>query len=460
MRQWRRFLVGIIIATAGFLFAIPPCVHGFRFAGKPWTKSSWKDYVPYQLPDYSKTVHSLEESCEKISRSAPLVFAGEIRTLRHQLCQTGYGKRFLLIGGNCAETFQETSVDRTRDDLEFLLFNALLSMFHTGLPVTTIARTAGQFAKPRSSSTETVDGKTLPSYQGDIINEQEFEETCRFPDPRRMEMAYALSTQKLNLIRAFLQGGYSEMDRLADRLKQEWACPDLDKAMRFVRSLEIPSEKTRLFSYFVGHECLLLPYEESLTRKDSISGLYYDCSAHFVWLGERTRYLNASQVEFLRGIQNPIGIKVSDQFVPSEIIALLDILNPMNEMGRIVMIPRMGSGITEKLPVLVRTIQHYQKNVVWCSDPMHANTYVDPFSGKKTRRYNKILWELFEFKRILRDHREYPGGIHLEFSSEKNLTECLGKSVYQIDSERYTTACDPRLNRFQTLSLIQEFHEK
>ncbi len=430
--------------------------------------SSWRSFPIKQQPDYPDPdqLRAVEQSLNKLP---PLVFAQEIRNLKHNLGEVSAGRGFLLQGGDCAESFTDFSANGIRDTFKVLLQMAVVLSFAGRRPVTKIARVAGQFAKPRSADTEEVDGLSLPSYRGDIINGADFNEAARVPNPQRMLDAYYQSAATLNLLRAFAQGGLADLHQVngwnmsfananpATRRYLEMS-ERIQDALQFmevcgIKSANAPSiRETQLFT---SHEALLLNYEEALCRTDSFTGKRYNCSSHFQWIGERTRQLDHAHIEFFKQIENPVGVKVGPGITGDELLALIDALNPANETGRLTLITRMGADVlADKLPGLIRTVQAEGRNVVWSSDPMHGNT-LKARSGYKTRQFDDILRELRQFFTVHQAEGSFPGGIHLEMTGE-NVTECTG-GAYDISdadlSERYLTQCDPRLNADQVLEL-------
>jgi len=433
-----------------------------------WTPQSWRTKPILQQPNYQNAAH-VSAVEEQLAKLPPLVFAGEIRELHRQLGEVAQGKAFLLQGGDCAETFAEFNANKIRDTFQVLLQMAVVMTFAGGSPVVKIGRMAGQFAKPRSSDLETIGDISLPSYRGDIINGNEFTPEARIPDPERMIKAYHQSSSTLNLLRAFAQGGFADLHKvhrwnlsfvknspLGERYQH--LSDQIDQALTFMEACGVNSNTTsqiRSTSLFTSHEALLLGYEEALTRKDSISDEWYNCSAHMIWIGDRTRQTDHAHVEFLRGVKNPIGIKVGPTTSSEDLIKLLDILNPENIPGRITLIARMGAKqITEKLPALVQLVKREGRSVVWSSDPMHGNT-ITASSGYKTRSVDAILQEIKGFFQVHSAEGTHAGGVHLEMTGH-NVTECIG-GAYQITEEgladRYDTFCDPRLNGEQALEL-------
>ncbi|WP_369742268.1 class II 3-deoxy-7-phosphoheptulonate synthase [Pseudidiomarina sp. PP-1MA] len=433
-----------------------------------WSARSWRDKPIQQQPQYP-SAQQLQQVEQQLKSFPPLVFAEEIRALRKQLAQVSLGQGFLLQGGDCAESFSDFTAPKIRDTFKVILQMAIVMTFAGSCPVTKVARMAGQYAKPRSSDTEIQDGVELPIYRGDIINGVDFNEGQRIADPQRMLQAYHHSAATLNLLRAFAQGGLADLHKVhkwnmsfvaANPLKEQYlqVAEQIQSALKFMEVLGITSatnatiHETQLFT---SHEALLLPYEEALTRTDTLTGLPYDCSAHMVWIGERTRQLDHAHVEFMRGIHNPVGVKIGPTTKPDDVIRLLDVLNPDNEAGRMTLITRMGANnLAEALPHLVRKVKAEGRHVVWSSDPMHGNT-VKADNGLKTRNFDAIHQELRQFFAVHQAEGTYPGGVHLEMTGE-DVTECTG-GAYQISekdlTQRYRTQCDPRLNADQVLEL-------
>ncbi len=434
-----------------------------------WTPDSWREknalHIPADYPDPA----ALQAVESELSSYPPLVFAGEARTLRSSLARVARGEAFLLQGGDCAESFKEFHPNNIRDTFRVLLQMAVVLTFGAAMPVIKVGRIAGQFAKPRSSPTETVNGETLPSYRGDNINGMEFTTEARLPDPQRLLKAYGQAAATLNLIRAFATGGYADL-----RNVQKWnlefvsgnpqedryrALADkISEAITFMEACGVNGSSVRAIhevDFYTSHEALLLGFESALTRIDSTSGKWYDTSAHMVWIGDRTRQPDGAHVEFCRGIENPIGLKCGPSLAPDELLELLDILNPRNEAGRIVLIARFGAEKAEAgLAPLVRRIVAEGREVVWSCDPMHGNT-IKTGGGYKTRRVDAILSEVRTFFDVCRQEGANPGGVHFEMTGQ-NVTECLGGSreVSEGDlSSRYHTHCDPRLNASQALDL-------
>ena len=432
-----------------------------------WTPDSWRKKPILQVPTYPD-LSALEEVEGRLRTYPPLVFAGEARALKKQLADVSEGRGFLLQGGDCAESFAEHGADTIRDFFRVFLQMAVVLTFGGSKPVVKVGRIAGQFAKPRSSDTETKDGVTLPSYRGDIINGIEFNEASRIPDPNRQEMAYRQSAATLNLLRAFAQGGYANLENVHQWMlgfvadspqgeRYEALADRISETMDFMRSVGITADnyaKLRETDFYTSHEALLLGYEEALTRVDSMSGDWYATSGHMIWIGDRTRQADHAHVEYCRGIKNPIGLKCGPSLQADDLINLIDILNPANEPGRLTLIARFGHDkVEEYLPRLIRAVQREGKKVIWSCDPMHGNTITA--AGYKTRPFERVLAEVERFFEVHRAEGTYPGGIHVEMTG-KNVTECTGgaRAVSEDElSNRYHTHCDPRLNADQALEL-------
>jgi len=439
-----------------------------------WSPDSWRGLPIRQVPGYPDEA-ALARVEETLHRFPPLVFAGEARRLKNRLAAVAAGKAFLLQGGDCAESFAEFHPNNIRDMFKVLLQMAVVLTYGAGCPVVKLGRLAGQFAKPRSSETETQNGQTLPSYRGDIINGLEFDTAAREPDPERMVQAYSQSAATLNLLRAFAQGGYADLHRVhswnqdfvADSPQGERyrALADrLTETLDFMAACGLDSDTTpqiRETEFYTSHEALFLSYEEALTRIDSTTGDWYDCSAHLVWLGDRTRQVEGAHAEFLRGIENPIGMKCGPTLEPDDLLRLIDRLNPENEPGRLTLITRMGADKVEgRLPCLIRAVRREGRQVVWCCDPMHGNT-ITSSNGYKTRVFGRILDELHGAFAIHDAEGSYAGGVHFELTGQ-NVTECIGgaQGVSEASlAERYLTHCDPRLNASQALELAFEIAE-
>jgi 3-deoxy-7-phosphoheptulonate synthase len=434
----------------------------------PWTPDGWRTRPIRQAPAYPDPAQ-LEAVERKLRRYPPLVFAGEARRLKTALATAAEGKAFVLLGGDCAESFTDFTANVLRDTFRVLLQMAVVLTFGASLPVVKMGRMAGQFAKPRSSDSETQDGIALPSYRGDIINGPDFTTGARSPDPTRMELAYFQSASKLNLLRAFASGGYADLHEvhrwnlgfverspLADRYRD--IAHRIDETLSFMAACGMTSQTTRDMretDFYVAHEALLLPYEQALTRVDSTTGDWYGCSAHFLWIGDRTRQADGAHVEFLRGLKNPIGMKAGPSLEPDDLLRILDLLNPANEAGRITLISRMGADkVATRLPPLVRAVERAGRKVAWICDPMHGNT-ISTAANLKTRNFDAILSEVRSFFDIHAAEGTWAGGVHVEMTGQ-NVTECTGGAhrLTEADlSQRYETFCDPRLNAEQSLEL-------
>jgi 3-deoxy-7-phosphoheptulonate synthase len=439
-----------------------------------WTPQSWRGLPIRQVPGYADEA-ALARVEETLVRFPPLVFAGEARRLKDRLADVAAGKAFLLQGGDCAESFAEFHPDNIRDTFKVLLQMAVVLTFGAACPVVKLGRLAGQFAKPRSSDSETQNGVTLPSYRGDIINGLDFDAAARQPDPQRLIQAYNQSAATLNLLRAFAQGGYADLHRVhawnqdfvtdSPQGERYQALADrLTETLDFMAACGLNSETTpqiRETEFYTSHESLFLAYEEAMTRVDSTTGDWYDCSAHLVWLGDRTRQADGAHAEFLRGIKNPVGMKCGPTLDPADLLRLIDLLNPDNEPGRLTLITRMGADkVATKLPPLIRAVQREGREVVWCIDPMHGNT-ITSSTGYKTRVFDRILDELHGAFAVHLAEGSYAGGVHFELTGQ-NVTECVGGAQGVTEAslaERYHTHCDPRLNASQALELAFEIAE-
>lgn len=433
-----------------------------------WSPASWRDKPAKQLPAYPDEI-ALKKAESTLAQMPPLVFAGEARNLKAHLADVCAGKAFLLQGGDCAESFAEFGAPKIRDSFRVLLQMAIVMTFSGAIPVVKVGRMAGQFAKPRSEDSETRDGVTLPSYRGDIINGFEFTQAARIPDPQRMIQAYNQSAATLNLLRAFASGGYADLHRvnnwsldfikdspLYDRYNH--IAQQINQALDFMAACGVTGETVPIIretDFYTSHEALLLPYEEALTRIDSTTGDPYACSAHMLWIGARTNQTEGAQVEYVRGIKNPLGLKCPPNLDTDTLLRLIDTLNPENEPGRLTLIARMGHDQVEsKLPPLVRAVQREGRNVVWSCDPMHGNT-IKSVTGYKTRKFDHVLGEVRGFFNVHRAEGTHAGGIHLELTGQ-NVTECTGGAQDITDenlSDRYHTHCDPRLNATQGLEM-------
>ncbi len=434
-----------------------------------WTPQSWRNKPISQVPVYPDTAR-VEAVEAQLASFPPLVFAGEARDLKASLAEVAAGRAFLLQGGDCAESFAEHGADHIRDFFRVFLQMAVVLTHGASKPVVKVGRIAGQFAKPRSADTETIDGVTLPSYRGDIINDIGFSSDARTPDPERLLLAYRQSAATLNLLRAFASGGYADLTRVHEWtmgfMKGSNAYPrfeelagKIDDAIDFMRALGLTPENTpalRETKFYTSHEALLLGYEEALTRRDSITGEYYATSGHMLWIGDRTRQPEAAHAEYFSGIRNPIGIKCGPSLAADDLLRLLDRVDPNNEPGRTTLIGRFGvEKVTEHLPRLIEAVEKAGRTVVWCCDPMHGNT-IKASSGFKTRPFDRILGEVKGFFEVHRSMGTYAGGIHIEMTGD-DVTECTGGGVAAITEaglkDRYHTYCDPRLNASQSLEL-------
>lgn len=437
-------------------------------AAEAWSPASWRDKPVKQIPAYPD-VERLATVEGRLRRYPPLVFAGEARRLRASLAEVAAGRAFVLQGGDCAESFEDFTANVIRDTFRVMLQMAVVLTFGSSVPVVKMGRMAGQYAKPRSADNETIGGQTLPSYRGDIINGPSFTPEARVPDPMRMETGYFQSAGTLNLLRAFATGGYADLHSvhrwnlgfverspLGERYKDLAA--RIDETLNFMRACGMTAEtaaQIRETEFYTSHEALLLPYEEALARVDSTTGETYACSAHFLWIGDRTRQVDGAHVEFMRGIRNPIGLKVGPTTEPEDLLRLVETLNPMNEPGRLTLISRMGiEKVESKLPRLLRAVRQSGASVVWLCDPMHGNT-VSTSHGRKTRRFDSILGEVRAFFEAHAAEGTWPGGIHVEMTGQ-DVTECVGGAHRLTEADlgrRYESFCDPRLNAEQSLEL-------
>lgn len=435
---------------------------------KAWTPDGWRAKPIEQVPVYTDPA-ALAAVEERISTYPPLVFAGEARKLKQGLARVAAGEAFLLQGGDCAESFAEHRADNIRDFFRVFLQMAVVLTFAGGVPVLKVGRIAGQFAKPRSAPTEKSGDIELPSYRGDIINGIDFDEASRNPDPNRIEMAYRQSAATLNLLRAFAQGGYANLDHVHQWMlgfvgespqghRYQELADRISETMDFMRACGVDADtvpQLRSTDFFTSHEALLLGFEQAMTRVDSTSGNWYATSGHMVWVGDRTRQPDHAHIEYCRGIKNPIGLKCGPSLSPEGLIELIDILNPDNEPGRLTLICRFGAdNVADKLPALVRAVEREGRSVVWSCDPMHGNT-IKAASGYKTRPFELVLREVENFFAVHRAEGTHPGGVHIEMTG-KNVTECTGgaRAISDADlKDRYHTHCDPRLNADQSLEL-------
>jgi 3-deoxy-7-phosphoheptulonate synthase len=433
-----------------------------------WTPDSWRSKPVLQIPDYPDA-KALADVEAQLATFPPLVFAGEARNLKKALARVAAGEAFLLQGGDCAESFAEHGANNIRDFFRVFLQMAVVLTYAGALPVVKLGRIAGQFAKPRSSPTEKVDGLELPSYRGDIVNDFAFTAAARTPDPQRQLMAYRQSAATLNLLRAFATGGFANLasvhqwmlgfikDSPQSRRYRELA-DRISEALNFMRACGLDLEshpELRATDFYTSHEALLLGYEQAMTRVDSTTGDWYATSGHFIWIGDRTRQLEGAHVEYFRGIKNPIGLKCGPSLKADDLIKLIELLNPEDEPGRLTLIGRFGAdNIGDHLPQLIRAVKREARTVVWSCDPMHGNT-ITSTTGYKTRPFDRILSEVRSFFAIHNAEGTYPGGVHLEMTG-KDVTECIGgaRAITDEDlNDRYHTACDPRLNAEQSIDM-------
>jgi 3-deoxy-7-phosphoheptulonate synthase len=443
-----------------------------------WSPSSWRERPAGQQPDWPDAA-ALDRALKQIATFPPLVFAGEARSLTAELARVARGEAFLLQPGDCAESFDSFSADAIRDKLKVILQMAVVLTYSSGVPVVKLGRIAGQFAKPRSAPTEMVGDLELPSFRGHIVNDIAPTADARIPDPERLVTAYNQSAATLNLVRAFTKGGFADLNRVhawnqefvagsAEGQRYEIIADEIERAMRFMRACGIDLEVEHALhqvDFYTSHEALILGYEESLTRQDSLTGDWYDCSAHMLWVGERTRELDGAHIEFLSGVKNPIGCKLGPSVSPEDAIALCEKLNPDRIPGRLTLIARMGAGtVEEALRPLLAAVRDAEHPVVWACDPMHGNTFTST-TGRKTRHFDDVLAEISGFFAAHAAEGTWPGGVHIELTGD-DVTECLGGAEKILDAhldDRYETMCDPRLNGRQSLDLafqVAEFLRK
>jgi 3-deoxy-7-phosphoheptulonate synthase len=433
-----------------------------------WTPSSWQAFPAVQQPQWPDN-GALDNALKQISAFPPLVFAGEARSLQTALGQVASGNAFLLQAGDCAESFEEFSAVNIREKLRVILQMAVMLTYSMGVPVVKVGRIAGQFAKPRSNNTETVNGVELPVFRGHMVNGPDAHAEARIPNPDRLVQAYHQAASTLNLVRAFTKGGFADLNRVhawnqefvaqsAEGKRYEDVASEIERALAFMRACGIDTETNTALhqvDVYTSHEALILGYEEALTRQDSLTGGWYDCSAHMLWIGERTRQLDGAHVEFLRGVGNPIGCKIGKTTDVDYVLSLCETLNPARIPGRLTLISRMGANdVEEALRPLLRAVRDAGHPVVWACDPMHGNTYSAP-NGRKTRHLEDIVKEITGFVKAHRAEGTWPGGIHIELTGE-NVTECLGGSAGLGNDDldtRYETVCDPRLNGRQSIDL-------
>jgi len=433
-----------------------------------WTPSSWQAFPAVQQPNWPDAAH-LDGALKQIASFPPLVFAGEARSLQAALGQVASGNAFLLQAGDCAESFEEFTAVNIREKLRVILQMAVMLTYSMGVPVVKVGRIAGQFAKPRSNDTEMVDGNELPVFRGHMVNDPIANLDARVPNPQRLVQAYHQAASTLNLVRAFTKGGFADLNRVhswnqefvatsAEGRRYEQVASEVERALAFMRACGIDTETNNALhqvDVYTSHEALILGYEEALTRQDSLTGGWYDCSAHMLWIGERTRQLDGAHVEFLRGVENPLGCKIGKTTDVDYVLSLCEKLNPARIPGRLTLISRMGaSSVEESLRPLLRAVRDAGHPVVWACDPMHANTFTAP-NGRKTRNFEDIMSEIVGFVKAHRAEGTWPGGIHIELTGD-NVTECLGGSEAVSNEDldtRYETVCDPRLNARQSLDL-------
>ena len=433
-----------------------------------WDPSSWRSVPSVQQPQWPDE-QALNDVETQLAALPPLVFAGEARSLQQSLAQVSQGKAFLLQAGDCAESFHESSADQIRDKLKVILQMAITLTYASGVPVVKVGRIAGQFAKPRSNATEVVNGEELDVFRGHMVNDEAPTAEARTADPTRLLAAYYQSVATLNLLRAFTKGGFADLSQVhawnqefarssGEGQRYEAIAGEIDRALRFMAAcgIDLDAEGSlHHVDFFTSHEALILPYEEALTRKDSLTGDFYDCSAHMLWIGDRTRQLDNAHVAFLSGVKNPLGIKVGPSASADDVVNLCARLDPEKVAGRITLICRFGAGhVSDNLPALIEAVTASDHPVIWSCDPMHGNTFTSS-NGKKTRRFDDIVTELTEFFAVHRSLGTWPGGVHLELTGD-DVTECLGgaDAISEGDlGDNYTTTCDPRLNARQSLDL-------
>ena len=435
---------------------------------RPWSPSSWRAFPAAQQPEWPDEA-DLERAIKQISSYPPLVFAGEARALQSSLAKVAAGNAFLLQAGDCAESFDDFSAVSIREKLRVILQMAVVLTYSIGVPVVKVGRIAGQYAKPRTAPTETVDGAELPSFRGHIVNGEAPTMAARLPDPERLVQAYHQSASTLNLLRAFTKGGFADLSRVhawtqefvassPEGQRYEALANEIDRALRFMWACGMDPESTAALhevDVYTSHEALLIGYEEALTRQDSLTGSWYDCSAHMLWVGERTRQVDGAHVEFLRGVHNPIGVKLGPGASADEVLELCQLLNPAHVPGRLTFITRIGADrVEDVVRPLLRAVRDAGHPAVWACDPMHGNTFTSA-SGRKTRHFEDILAEMAGFVRAHHAEGTWPGGVHVELTGHE-VTECLGGADDILDSmldDRYETVCDPRLNARQSVDL-------
>ena len=433
-----------------------------------WEPASWRRRAISHQPEWPDAA-ALEQATDELRRMPPLVFAGEARSLSSSLARVSKGEGFLLHAGDCAESFAEFSADNIRDKLKVILQMSVVLTYSTGVPTTKVGRIAGQFAKPRTSSTETRNSIQLPSFFGDIVNDFNFDAAARRPDPQRMVRGYNQAAATLNLLRAFTKGGFADLNRVhqwnlefiasaREARRYEEVADGIERALKFMAAcgIDLQAEvQLHEVDFYTSHEALILGYEEALTRRDSLTNDWYDCSAHLLWIGERTRQIDGAHVEFLSGVHNPIGVKLGPEATPDEVVALCRRLDPGREPGRLVLVSRMGADkVATQLPPLLHAVTRSGHPVVWACDPMHGNTFVHE-SGYKTRHFDVVMHEVEQFFAACGTADVWPGGVHVELTGD-DVTECLGGGDdvrgEQLENH-YETRCDPRLNARQSLDL-------
>jgi 3-deoxy-7-phosphoheptulonate synthase len=439
-----------------------------------WSPSSWRDRPAQQQPEWPDDA-ALDRVLKQLGTLPPLVFAGEARNLTEELARVVSGDAFLLQAGDCAESFDSFSADSIRDKLKLILQMAVVLTYSSGVPAVKLGRIAGQFAKPRSAPLESLNGSELPAFRGHMVNDIAFTAAARTPDPERLLAAYHQSSATLNLLRAFTKGGFADLSRVhqwnqdfvaSSRQGQRYEklAAEIDRAMRFMKACGFATEaepKLHEVDFYTSHEALIIGYEEALTRQDSLTGDWYDCSAHLLWIGERTHQLDGAHVEFVRGIGNPLGVKIGPGSTPQDVVELCEALNPDRRPGRLTLVTRLGATrIREVLPAMLQAVERAGHPVLWCCDPMHGNTFTSD-TGRKTRDFNVILDEIAGFFAAHREVGTWPGGVHVELTGD-DVTECLGGSDQLGHSDlddRYETMCDPRLNGSQSLDLAFQVAE-
>jgi 3-deoxy-7-phosphoheptulonate synthase len=439
-----------------------------------WSPSSWTERSALQQPEWPDA-SALDATLTQLGALPPLVFAGEARQLKDALATVGRGEAFLLQAGDCAESFRDFSADAIRDKLKVVLQMAVVLTYASGLPVVKVGRIAGQFAKPRSSPNENLNGSELPSFRGHAVNDNLFDAAARKPDPKRLVQAYHQSAATLNLLRAFTKGGFADLRQIhtwnqefvagsKQGRRYEQIARQIDRSLSFMAACGIDlgaDSALHEVDFYTSHEALLLQYEEALTRLDSLTGEWYDCSAHLLWIGERTRDPDGAHVEFLSGVRNPIAVKLGPDATADEVTRLCERLDPEREPGRLTFITRLGAArVQDTLPRLISAVRDLEREVVWVCDPMHGNTFMTP-SGVKTRRFDDVLTEIKTFFVVHQQEGTVPGGVHLELTAEA-VTECLGGAEEVLDADlgqRYEALCDPRLNARQSLDLAFEIGE-